>query len=517
MRLAFVILAHNDPDNVLRLVKKLSTQDDQIVIHWDKNSRLDLQALAQTTLTHEQKAHVHFCRRVAVAWGRWSVVEATLAALKKVQSLDGAFDYVVLLSGSDYLLRPVTGLKAFLSRHPGKEFIECVDPEQTPWVVKGLVKERFLHHHWFSWRNQRLLFDWSLATQKKLGLKRKLPGNLKPYFGSQWWALTGATVQKVLMLSQKGTIRRFFQSTWVPDEMFFQTLVAAVAPQESIHTVNLTFYHFDHTGKPLLFYNDHFNFLQQQNFFFVRKLSCQAHLLRDKLDHFMADNPTASVAYLAKNMDEYNPFIAVQWRGIPNRRVMGRQTDAWYGDLEWNKTPYFVILAYPQAQLQPLIDELNTLPGIHCFGDLFIGDRIEYGSQEWAHPLYPADKPALRDMKRPNFLVDLIKAHPEHLLGCVMRLPVGNEMERIVLYDPQASIVFILPEDAYLPEDQHPLNWQCAFQNMIMHDHINEARQANKPFLAINTRGHVIAHESIVRLKHTLLALRDSPVTPTTF
>jgi len=510
MKLAFVILAHDDPGNVLRLIKKLSAQDDPIVVHWDKKNRLDFQTHAESALTDRPRTNVHFCRRIAVDWGRWSMVEATLSALRHLQHLDTPVDYVVLLSGADYLLNPVAGLKEFLARHKGKEFIECVDPDLHPWVVQGLVKERYLHHHWFSWRDHRPLFEWSLATQKNLGIKRKMPHGLKPYFGSQWWALTWPTIKQILILSQQGSIRRFFQSTWVPDEMYFQTLAAATTSLDTIHGTNLTFYHFDHTGKPLLFYDDHIDFLRKQNFFFVRKLSREAHGLRDKLDQFMAENPSACVQHLAKRMDDYNKFVAVQWRGIPNRRVIGKQADAWYGDLEWNKTPYFVIMAYPQAQLQTLVDRLNTVPGIRCFGELFIGDHIDYGINGWAHPFYPVDKPALRDMKRPNFLVDLIKAHPKHLVGCVMRLPIGNEMERIALYDPQASIVFIMPEDHYLPESQQQVNWTCAFQNMIMHDHIHEARKANKPFLAINTTGHLIAPDNMARITDTLLTLRDS-------
>lgn len=515
MKLAFVILAHNDPDHVLRLTERLITQDDKVVIHWDKRSPVDIEAGAHKTLAQRQLEQVHFCRRVAVDWGRWSMVEATLSALQTLQALDEPFDYVVLLSGTDYLLKPVAGLKRFLLEHAGKEFIECVDPEQNPWVVQGLVKERFLHHHWFSWRDHRPLFEWSLATQKKLGLKRRMPKGLKPYFGSQWWALTWPTVQQVLDLSQQRAIRRFFKTTWVPDEMYFQTLVAAVVPTENIHGTNLTFYHFDHTGKPLLFYNDHFDFLRQQNFFFARKLSCQARLLRDKLDRFMLENPTASVRHLAKNLDDYNKFIAVQWRGIPNRRVIGKQEDAWYGDLEWNNTPYFVIMAYPQARLQPLIKAINGVSGIRCFGELFAGGHIDYGVQDWAHPFYPADKPALRDMNRPNFLVDLIQAHPEHLIGFIMRLPAGNEMERIALYDEQASIVFVMPDDYYLPSGQPPLNWTRAFQNMIMHDHVKEARQANKPYIAIRANGHLIADDAIKRIKDKLSELRASTITIT--
>ncbi|MDD5277562.1 MAG: beta-1,6-N-acetylglucosaminyltransferase [Methylovulum sp.] len=513
VKLGFILLAHNEPANLLRLISRLVVKDELVVVHWDKKNPLDVQALAKETLAANIQERVLFARRVAVDWGRWSVVEATLAGLEVLESSGEDFNYVVLLSGSDYLIKPINTLKGFLAQHDGKEYIECVDPDVDPWVVQGLVKERFLHHHWFSWRDQRTLFEWTLRTQKKLGLKRKVPDNLQPHFGSQWWVLTWQTLRQVLAMSRRKRIRRFFKTTWVPDELFFQTLVAAIVGKENITGSGLTFYHFTHEGRPLVFYNDHFEFLARQDHFFARKLSPHATELRNQLDAVTdasASTNLAIPAVASKHLDSYQHFIAVQWRGMPGKRVIGRQVDAWYGDLEWNNTPYFVILSYSDADLEPLRNALNAINGLCCYGELFHGGHVDYALPGKAHPFYPEHSPALRDMKRPNFLVDLIQANPDQLVGFVVRLPSGNEMEKIVLFDPQANVVMVSPDEHYLSEDSDKLDWSCAFDNMIMGDHIAEARRTGKNFYHLKAINHVISSDSINHLTGHLSALHSN-------
>jgi len=512
MKLAFIILAHDDPDNLLRLIKRVVVEEDLVVIHWDKKNQLDIKACCEAAFDNRILARLRFAHRVAVSWGRWSVVEATLVALEAIESSGEAIDYVVLLSGADYPLRPVRELKAFFAQKSGCEFIECVDPDVRLWVVQGLHHDRFFYHHWFSWRDSPGLFDWSLAIQKKLRLKRKFPCGLKPQLGSQWWALTWETLKHALEMSRRKRVKRFFRTTWVPDEMFFQTIVAAFVPKDKIAPTGVTFYHFSQQGKPLVFYDDHFEFLSRQNYFFARKLSAHAHSLRDLLDS-RADQdivPIRPVSVITKQVDAYQYFVSVQWRGIPGRRVMGRQIDPWYGDLEWNKRPYFVILSYADADLEPLRNALNTLPDVCCYGEIFHATYIDYSLPGYEHPLYPEDKPALRDMKRPNFLCDLIHVNAAQLTGFILRLPCGNEMDKMVIFDRQATPVFILPEDHYMAAGIDGLNWKCAFDNMIMNDYLADARQSGRTFFVARTFGNTLTGQSINNLTAYIRSLHES-------
>ncbi|WP_051102315.1 beta-1,6-N-acetylglucosaminyltransferase [Methylovulum miyakonense] len=500
MRLAFVILAHDDADNLFRLIKRLLADDNLVVVHWDKNNPLDIQSAAQDRVDASALPRLRFARRVAVEWGRWSMVQATLAALEELEQSGAVVDYVVLLSGADYPLKPIHKLKAFLAQGGGREYIECVDLERDAWVVKGLVHERYQQYHYLNWREYPKLFSFMVSLQKKLGIRRRLPDKLRAHLGSQWWALTWPTLQQILRISRRKAIRHFFKTTWAPDELFFQTLVAALVPSERIAGSGVTFYHFSHQGRPLVFYNDHFGFLTRQDYFFARKLSTEASGLRDQLDGFIdnAAAPVKPMKALAKQLGDYDRFIAVQWRGLPGRRIIGRQQDAWYGDLEWNKRPYFALICYQEAKLEPLRRALNALPNVCCYGEIFHGDRIDYGLPGKGHPFYHEHKTALRDMKRPNFLCDLLHANPGQLLGFVLRLPSGNEMEKVVIFDPQAAPIYVLPDGQYL--ESGAINWQGAFDNMILHDNLAEIRRAGKPCLVLATRNHGLPAASITQV-----------------
>ncbi len=495
MRIAFIVLAHQHPEQVLRLVQHLLADGNEVVLHWDKNNPEDLRANAQALLPKSHSTKLHFAPRHKIIWGDWSMVAATLACLQLIQQKRLTVDYVVLLSGADYLLKPLRVLKQFLSAQ-GKDFIECVNPEQERWVVQGLVQDRYWYHHWFNWRHQRGLFEFCLAWQKKLGLKRRFPRELTPYFGSQWWGLRWSTVVKLLALTQNKRLLGFFKTTWVPDELFFQTLVAFCVPAHECVKQSLTFYQFTEQGNALTFYNDHLAFLLQQEFFFVRKLSPYADALRAGLDNHLAHYQSSVPHHLNKHLASLQHFMSVQWRGLPNRRVIGRQLDAWYGDLEWNKTPYFVILAYHGVDLEPLRLALNQQAGLRCYRELYHGGFIDYGLP-LTHPLYPADKPALRDMKRPNFLVDLLHTQPQQLTGFILRLPCGHEMDKVVVFDPQASLIFVMPEDYYYDIETQQLNWSKAFDNMIMSDYLADIRSANKNVFIIKTQQHQLVNTDI--------------------
>ncbi len=76
---------------------------------------------------------------------------------------------------------------------------------------------------------------------------------------------------------------RFFRTTWIPDETFFQTLVRHLVPGTEIDTRTLTFLMFTDYGMPVTFYNDHYDLLLSQDFLFARKISAEATELKNRL------------------------------------------------------------------------------------------------------------------------------------------------------------------------------------------------------------------------------------------
>jgi hypothetical protein len=71
-------------------------------------------------------------------------------------------------------------------------------------------------------------------------------------------------------------VTRFFRTTWIPDESFFQTVVAKIIPNHEIASLQLMFHHLGPSGRPYTFYNDHLPVIRKLPHFFIRKVSPDA-------------------------------------------------------------------------------------------------------------------------------------------------------------------------------------------------------------------------------------------------
>ncbi|MEL7256203.1 MAG: DUF5928 domain-containing protein, partial [Pseudomonadota bacterium] len=133
-------------------------------------------------------------------------------------------------------------------------------------------------------RKHKRLFYASFNAQRRFGLTREVPQDIQVMIGSQWWCLRRRTIEWVLNFTrQRRDVMRFFRTTWIPDETFFQTIVRHLVPEEEIRSRTLTFLMFTDYGMPVTFYDDHYDLLLSQDFLFARKISPEAKDLKRRL------------------------------------------------------------------------------------------------------------------------------------------------------------------------------------------------------------------------------------------
>ncbi|MGB3279806.1 MAG: DUF5928 domain-containing protein, partial [Pseudorhodobacter sp.] len=138
--------------------------------------------------------------------------------------------------------------------------------------------------HLVNERTNKRLFYLLFEAQKRLGLERKIPDDLQIMIGSQWWCLRRRTIEALLeFCDRRRDVVRFFRTTWIPDETFFQTLVRHLVPEYEIRTRTLTFLMFTDYGMPVTFYNDNYDLLLSQDYLFARKISPEATELKQRL------------------------------------------------------------------------------------------------------------------------------------------------------------------------------------------------------------------------------------------
>ncbi len=215
MRIAHLILVHNGPEQLKRLIKSLQHPHADFFIHVDAKSPM------QPFMELEALGQVYFVTpRQKVYWGGYSIVEATLNGFETILQKGKRYDYINLLSGQDYPLKDPYAIHDFLAQNPGKVFTEFKDVA-TEWTE---AKTR-LTNYFFT----NTPFPGSHYVERIVSAflpKRKIPYNLKPVGRSQWFTMSSLHANYISEhLLEYPKLVPYFRLTWGCDELFFQTIL----------------------------------------------------------------------------------------------------------------------------------------------------------------------------------------------------------------------------------------------------------------------------------------------------
>lgn len=280
-RICFLLLCHKHPKLVVEQAELISSTGDYVSIHFDaRGSDADFNIIASA---FKNNKNICLAKREKCGWGEWSLVQGTLNALTMAYDTFPEATHFYMLSGDCVPIKPITYMHRFLDEN-AKDYIEHNDYFESNWIKVGLKEERLIYRHWFNERANKPLFYASVKVQRALGLSRELPEGLQIMIGSQWWCLRRSTIGKILdFLKSRPDVPKFFKTTWIPDETFFQTLVLHLVARTEVESRTLTFLSFSDYGIPTVFYADHLDFLLAQKHLFARKVSAQAPALKARL------------------------------------------------------------------------------------------------------------------------------------------------------------------------------------------------------------------------------------------
>lgn len=441
MKKAFIVLAHEYPAQLTSLLGSLLVDGSCVVVHYDLSSSKSIPS-ALRKLESSSEGMLVFATQEKVAWGEWSIVKATLNSVAALQNLDVDIDYVTLLSGSCLLTKPLAMLDAFLTENNGLEFIESVDAVKKQWVNQGYQSERWSVYHYINWRDQPRAFDISVKIQQLIGIKRKLPVGLQPRMGSQWWTLRWGTLIKVVQLMKDPAIEAFFRRVWIPDEMFFQTLVYHVQEnKDCITNHSLTQYAFIYDGKPRVFYNDNAAELLSDKRFFARKISPQAYKLK-----------SCSEDIAAMSEKEFLSYISSEDQNLPATLLSGEATRSKFyfsGVASARRNPfyglrYFIIVSDDSRLLTAAAAEMNQRTDALWHGRLYKRGELEFvgGLSEYAG--YKTSDVVRRDVSGGTFLNSLMAATEVPVVGFMVNPVEDRAFMRVAqdhFYNPEAVII----------------------------------------------------------------------------
>ena len=288
-KIAFILLCHKDPEAIIGQAEMLTAAGDYMAIHFD--GRANPEDFRQIKEALGDNPNVTFARkRLKCGWGEWSLVQATLLAVEAAVQAFPRATHFYMLSGDCAAIKSSRYAHEFLDAED-VDYIESFDYFESDWIKTGMKEERLIYRHFFNERKNKWLFYASAKVQEKLRLQRDIPSDIQIQIGSQWWCLRRRTVEWILDFVQKrGDVMRFFRTTWIPDETFFQTVVRHMVPEAEIRTRTLTFLMFTEYGMPQTFYNDHYELLLGQDALFARKISPEAKELKARLGALYSDD-----------------------------------------------------------------------------------------------------------------------------------------------------------------------------------------------------------------------------------
>jgi hypothetical protein len=218
MKIAYLFLVHDNPGLVQRTINRLASPNCTFFIHVDGKANME----EFSTVRGDRVVFLQ--HRIPVFWGEFSIVEATLLLIREALASVPSYDYLVLLSGSHYPIRSTEYISHFFEQHRGVEFMTLVE---VPNIVAGKPLSRLTT---IRYPSNRPLLRQAFRVLAKLNLAyrdyKRCFGALKPYAGSQWWALSrGACEYLVNFHDRDARLAEYYLNTFSADEAYLHTIL----------------------------------------------------------------------------------------------------------------------------------------------------------------------------------------------------------------------------------------------------------------------------------------------------
>lgn len=211
MRIVFLLTLNGRAiRQIYRLLKSLYSEHHYFYIHVD--SRQDY-LFRELVKLESSFPNIRLTRkRFSSIWGGASLLTMLLSCMKELLEMDWQWDFVLNLSESDFPIKTIDKLEAFLAANANKNFVKSHGREAHKFIQKQGLLKTFVECDNHMWR---------------IG-DRDLPIGIQIDGGSDWICLSRMFVSFVTA-EQKDTLieglLKIFAHTLLPAESFFHTAI----------------------------------------------------------------------------------------------------------------------------------------------------------------------------------------------------------------------------------------------------------------------------------------------------
>jgi hypothetical protein len=247
MRIVYLIMAHKNPEQVVRLIRRLDDEDVHFFIHVDLKASDVCRAICDAFENH---ANCHLVKRIRAAWATFDLVRIPLICIEALCASGLSYDFAVKLSGQDYPLVSNTVIKQTLAGYTGRQLIRHAPLPIAAWNDGGWSRIQRYHFvvggHIVTYPPFKIDNPVEVVAARLLGLflkdKRELPQGYRAYGGEAWWCLTQSCVEYVnrFVATPEGQeVLRSFHFTRNSAELFMHTVVMNSLLKETAVNENL--------------------------------------------------------------------------------------------------------------------------------------------------------------------------------------------------------------------------------------------------------------------------------------
>ena len=277
--MAFIIVAYKDPSQIERLIKKFSRDGSDFYIHLDK--KINFSNFAY--LEHIDK--VYFIKaRVKVNWGGFGLTAGILNSLEEALNSETNYDFISIISGQDYLIKPVTSFYSYLQNNLGKNFIFFEDPGDE-WWSHAITRINKYHMTNYGFRGRYMLQFFI----NRILPKRRFPLPYKMYGGpcATFMTITSPCAKYIVdFMSANKKVKQFSEYAWGTDEFLIPTIIMNSDFKKTVVNDNLYYIDWSKGGSsPKIFTSEDFDTLKKSDKFLARKFDIKIDTnIMDMLD-----------------------------------------------------------------------------------------------------------------------------------------------------------------------------------------------------------------------------------------
>lgn len=265
MRMAHIIMAYKDPEQIERLVKAMSHPHFDFYIHID--SKFDIGPFEY--LNGLERVHL-IKKRVKVSWAGYSFIDGLLNSIKEVFASGKKYDYINTLSGQDYPIKSSEEFYRFIEERKGNNFF-TIEEFGSDWWKEA--EKRISHYHFTDFEFKgRYVFQ---NIVNKIYSKRKFPFNYNLYGSNRctWWTITSeCAAYFVKFMEENAAVRRFAKFTWAPDEFLIPTIIMNSPLKNTVISDSYRYFDWSQGGSnPKILTVDDYDAIVNSNYFLARK------------------------------------------------------------------------------------------------------------------------------------------------------------------------------------------------------------------------------------------------------